>query len=55
MDINFSEIIDDSCSIAEMGQRIFEQIIVTASGQKRQKANCMAMVKMSLCLGWLGR
>lgn len=34
MDINCGEIVDGSCSIAEMGQRIFEQILITASGQK---------------------
>jgi altronate hydrolase len=34
MDINCGEIIDGTCSIAEMGQRIFEQVLATASGQK---------------------
>lgn len=34
MDINWGEIIDGSRSIAEMGQRIFELISATASGQK---------------------
>jgi altronate hydrolase len=33
MDINCGEIIDGSCSVAEMGQRIFEQVLATASGQ----------------------
>lgn len=32
MDINCGEIIDGSCSVAEMGQRIFEQLLATASG-----------------------
>ena len=33
MDINCGEIIDGMSSIAEMGQRIFEQVLATASGQ----------------------
>ena len=33
MDINCGEIIDGSASIEEMGQRIFELVITTASGQ----------------------
>jgi len=32
MDINCGEIIDGSCSVAEMGQRIFEMVLATASG-----------------------
>ena len=32
IDTNCGEIIDGSCSIAEMGQRIFEQVLATASG-----------------------
>ncbi|MEO8122067.1 MAG: UxaA family hydrolase, partial [Rhodoferax sp.] len=32
MDINCGEIIDGSCTIAEMGQRIFEKVLATASG-----------------------
>jgi altronate hydrolase len=32
MDINCGEIIDGSCSVAEMGQRIFELVLATASG-----------------------
>ena len=32
MDINCGEIIDGTASIAEMGQRIFEQVLATASG-----------------------
>ena len=36
MDINCGEIIDGLCSIAEMGQRIFEQVLATASGQLTQ-------------------
>jgi altronate hydrolase len=33
MDINCGEIIDGTASIAEMGQRIFEMILATASGE----------------------
>ena len=33
MDINCGEIIDDGVSVAEMGQRIFELMLQTASGQ----------------------
>jgi len=32
MDINCGEIIDGNCSVAEMGQRIFELVLATASG-----------------------
>ncbi|MEO8544608.1 MAG: altronate dehydratase family protein [Burkholderiaceae bacterium] len=32
MDINCGEIIDGSCSVADMGQRIFELVLATASG-----------------------
>ncbi|WP_114969841.1 UxaA family hydrolase [Rhodoferax ferrireducens] len=32
MDINCGEIIDGSCTIAAMGQRIFEKVLATASG-----------------------
>ena len=32
MDINCGEIIDGTCSVAEMGQRIFELVLATASG-----------------------
>jgi altronate hydrolase len=32
IDINCGEIIDGSCSVAEMGQRIFELVLLTASG-----------------------
>jgi altronate hydrolase len=34
MDINCGEIIDGSCSVAEMGQRIFELVLATASGAR---------------------
>ncbi len=34
MDINCGEIIDGDCSVAEMGQRIFELVLATASGGK---------------------
>ncbi|MFM1907231.1 MAG: hypothetical protein RLZZ591_908 [Pseudomonadota bacterium] len=34
MDINCGEIVDGQASIAEMGQRIFDLILATASGQK---------------------
>ncbi len=34
IDINCGEIIDGNVSIQEMGQRIFQQILVTASGEK---------------------
>jgi altronate hydrolase len=34
MDINCGEIIDGNCTIHEMGERIFEMIIATASGQR---------------------
>jgi len=34
MDINCGEIVDGTSSIAEMGQRIFELVLATASGQK---------------------
>jgi altronate hydrolase len=33
MDINCGEIIDGTCTIAEMGQRIFDLVLATASGQ----------------------
>ena len=33
MDINCGEIIDGTASIAEMGQRIFEMVLATASGE----------------------
>jgi altronate hydrolase len=32
MDLNCGEIIDGSCSVAEMGRRIFELVLLTASG-----------------------
>jgi altronate hydrolase len=34
IDINCGEIIDGTSSIAEMGQRIFDQVLATASGEK---------------------
>ncbi len=34
MDINCGEIIDGSSTVAEMGQRIFERVLATASGEK---------------------
>ena len=34
MDINCGEIIDGTCSVAEMGQRIFDLVLATASGTK---------------------
>ena len=34
MDINCGEIIDGSSAVAEMGQRIFEMVLATASGEK---------------------
>ena len=34
MDINCGEIIDGTCSVAEMGQRIFERVLATASGER---------------------
>lgn len=34
MDINCGEIIDGSSTVAEMGQRIFELVLATASGEK---------------------
>jgi altronate hydrolase len=34
MDINCGEIIDGTCSVAEMGQRIFELVLETASGNQ---------------------
>ncbi len=34
MDINCGEIIDGSSTVAEMGQRIFEMVLATASGEK---------------------
>jgi altronate hydrolase len=34
MDINCGEIIDGSCSVAEMGRRIFDLVLATASGKK---------------------
>ena len=34
MDINCGEIIDGTCSVAEMGQRIFELVLSTASGNQ---------------------
>ncbi len=34
MDINCGEIIDGNCSIGEMGQRIFELVLATASGTR---------------------
>lgn len=36
MDINCGEIIDGSATIAEMGQRIFDLVLATASGQMTQ-------------------
>ena len=33
MDINCGEIIDGNCSVAEMGQRIFDLVLATASGE----------------------
>jgi altronate hydrolase len=32
IDINCGEIVDGSCTVAEMGQRIFERVLATASG-----------------------
>lgn len=34
MDINCGEILDGTCSLQEMGQRIFEQMLRTASGER---------------------
>ena len=34
MDINCGEIIDGTSSVAEMGQRIFERVLATASGER---------------------
>jgi altronate hydrolase len=34
MDINCGEIIDGTCSVGEMGQRIFELVLATASGNQ---------------------
>ena len=34
MDINCGEIIDGSSTVAEMGQRIFDRVLATASGEK---------------------
>ncbi|MEO8857581.1 MAG: UxaA family hydrolase, partial [Burkholderiaceae bacterium] len=34
MDINCGEIIDGTCSVAEMGQRIFDLVLATASGTR---------------------
>jgi altronate hydrolase len=34
MDLNCGEIIDGSATVAEMGQRIFEMVLATASGQQ---------------------
>jgi altronate hydrolase len=34
MDINCGEIIDGNCSVAEMGRRIFDLVLATASGKK---------------------
>jgi altronate hydrolase len=34
MDINCGEILDGTCSLREMGQRIFELMLRTASGEK---------------------
>jgi altronate hydrolase len=34
MDINCGEILDGTSSVEEMGQRIFELILATASGQR---------------------
>ncbi len=34
MDINCGEIVDGTCDIATMGQRIFELVLATASGQQ---------------------
>jgi altronate hydrolase len=33
IDLNCGEIVDGSSSIAQMGQRIFEMMLATASGQ----------------------
>ena len=33
MDLNCGEIVDNGVSIADMGQRIFEMILKTASGE----------------------
>ena len=34
MDLNCGEIIDGASTVAEMGQRIFELVLATASGAK---------------------
>ncbi len=34
MDINCGEILDGTCTLQEMGQRIFDQMLVTASGER---------------------
>ena len=34
MDINCGEILDGTCTLQEMGQRIFEQMLRTASGER---------------------
>jgi altronate hydrolase len=34
MDINCGEVLDGTASMAEMGQKIFEQLLRTASGQR---------------------
>ena len=37
MDINCGEILDGTCTIEEMGQRIFEQLLRTASGREDEE------------------
>ena len=40
MDINCGEIIDGGATVAEMGQRIFEMVLATASGaQSKSEAH----------------
>ncbi len=34
MDINCGEIVDGAASVADMGQRIFDLVLTTASGQQ---------------------
>jgi altronate hydrolase len=50
MDINCGEIVDGNASIAEMGQRIFDLVLATASGQA-SKSERTATGRTSSCPG----
>ena len=50
MDLDCGPVIDGAASVEEMGQRIFEQLLRHASGEKT-KASSRAWARTNLCRG----